>query len=92
MKRSTICLFLCAIVVCSFSPVFAASTVFEVDHEFYPYYPSLIKWNKSNAGFTEPAAGAGCHPQQYEEWTGSGHALSFQDPVYQGELINASRQ
>jgi len=26
----------------------AGSPVFDVDKEFYPYYPSLIKWNKSN--------------------------------------------
>ncbi len=32
----------------------AAPPVFEVDHEFFPYYPSLIKWNKSNAEFTDP--------------------------------------
>ncbi|HEX9020730.1 MAG TPA: cytochrome c family protein [Nitrospirota bacterium] len=63
-----------------------AGGYFDVDREFYPYYPSLIKWNKSNAGFTEPEVCAGCHPQQYEEWTGSVHALAFQDPVYQGEL------
>jgi hypothetical protein len=86
MKRSTVCLFLSAIVLLSCGTVFAASTVFEVDHELYPYYPSLIKWNISNAGFTEPAVCAGCHPQQYEEWTGSVHALAFQDPIYQGEL------
>ncbi len=59
---------------------------FTVDREFYPYYPSLIKWNKSSATFTDPAVCSGCHPQQFEEWTGSVHALAFQDPVYQGEL------
>jgi hypothetical protein len=79
-------LFLSAIIILSFGTVFAASSVFEVDHEFYPYYPSLIKWNKSNAGFTEPAVCGGCHTQQYEEWTGSVHAIAFQDPIYQGEL------
>jgi hypothetical protein len=67
----------------------AASTVFEVDPEFYPYYPSLIKWNKSSATFTDPAVCAGCHPDQFREWTGSVHALAFQDPVYQGELNKA---
>ncbi len=65
---------------------FAGTSYFDVDREFYPYYPSLVKWNKSNAPFTEPAVCAGCHPQQYEEWTGSVHALAFQDPIYQGEL------
>ena len=86
MRRYMICFILSAIVALSSSPVFAASSVFEVNHEFYPYYPSLIKWNKSNAGFTDPAVCAGCHPRQYEEWTGSVHALAFQDPIYQGEL------
>ena len=33
---------------------FGASRVFDVDHQFYPYYPSLIKWNKSKAPFTPP--------------------------------------
>jgi hypothetical protein len=67
----------------------AGSKVFSVDHEFYPYYPSLIKWNKSNAQFTPPEVCKGCHPDKYDEWTGSVHALAFQDPVYQGELNNA---
>jgi len=62
---------------------------FDVDREFYPYYPSLIKWNKSSAGFTEPEVCAGCHPQQFEEWIGSVHALAFMDPIYQGELNKA---
>lgn len=68
------------------APGFAETNYFDVDHEFYPYYPSLVKWNKSSAGFTGPGVCAGCHPRQYEEWTGSVHALAFQDPLYQGEL------
>lgn len=32
----------------------AALNYFAVDREFYPYYPSLVKWNKSNAAFTDP--------------------------------------
>lgn len=64
----------------------AAPTYFPVDREFYPYYPSLIKWERSGAGFTEPEVCQGCHPQQYDEWNGSVHALAFVDPVYQGEL------
>jgi hypothetical protein len=63
-----------------------ASKVFEVDHEFYPYYPSLIKLNKSSAGFTDPAVCAGCHADKFKEWMGSVHALAFKDPIYQGEL------
>ncbi|OGW39544.1 MAG: cytochrome C [Nitrospirae bacterium GWD2_57_9] len=62
------------------------SGYFAVDREFFPYYPSLIKWNKSSAPFTEPSTCAMCHQQQFEEWTGSVHALAFQDPIYQGEL------
>jgi hypothetical protein len=69
--------------------VFAVSKVFDVDREFYPYYPSLIKWNKSNATFTPPETCRGCHPKQYNDWTGSVHALAFQDPIYQGELNKA---
>jgi hypothetical protein len=66
--------------------VFAGSNVFDMDREFYPYYPSLVKWNKSNATFTPPDVCSGCHPRQYEEWSGSVHSLAFHDPVYQGEL------
>ncbi|HVN23165.1 MAG TPA: cytochrome c family protein [Syntrophorhabdales bacterium] len=68
---------------------FAASKVFDVDRDLYPYYPSLFTWNKSTANFTAPEECAGCHARQYEEWSGSMHALSFQDPVYQGELNRA---
>ncbi len=68
------------------SPAFSQETYFPVDREFYPYYPSLIKYEPSGAGFLEPEVCAGCHPQQYEEWNGSVHALAFVDPIYQGEL------
>jgi hypothetical protein len=68
------------------SPAYGGPSYFSVDREFYPYYPSLIKWDRSGAGFTAPEVCSGCHPKQYEEWTGSVHALAFQDPVYQGEL------
>jgi hypothetical protein len=71
------------------SPAFAGSGVFKVDHDLYPYYPSLIKWNKSNAPFTPSEVCQGCHPDKYEEWTGSVHSLAFQDPIYQGELNRA---
>lgn len=66
-----------------------SSAIDKVDQEFYPYAPSLLKWEKSKAGFTAPEKCAECHPQQYEEWTGSMHALAFKDPVYQGELSKA---
>lgn len=71
---------------------FGASKVFDVDREFYPHYPSLVKWSKSTAPFTPPETCSDCHSQQYEEWTGSVHALAFQDPVYQGELNKAVKQ
>ncbi|MEW6429530.1 MAG: cytochrome c family protein [Thermodesulfobacteriota bacterium] len=67
----------------------AAPEVFPVDREFYPYYPSLIKWNKSTVEFTPPEKCGECHEQQYREWTGSVHALALKDPVYQGELNKA---
>ncbi|PLX50835.1 MAG: cytochrome C [Desulfobulbaceae bacterium] len=69
------------------SPLVAADkNIPEVDKELFPYAPSLIKWDKSEAEFTEPQTCGECHPDQYEEWTNSVHALAFQDPVYQGEL------
>ena len=64
----------------------AGSPVFDFDREFYPYYPSLIKWNKSRAEFTPPSVCADCHEKEYKEWAGSVHHLAFQDPIYQGEL------
>lgn len=67
----------------------AAPAVFDYDREFYPYYPSLIKWNKSTAEFTPPAICGGCHEKQYREWTGSVHYLALKDPIYQGELNKA---
>ncbi len=81
--------FLIVVFVLSSGMSFAGSKVFDVDHELYPYYPSLMKWNKSTAQFTPPDTCTGCHSKQYEEWTGSVHALAFQDPVYQGELNRA---
>lgn len=57
-----------------------------VDRAFYPYYPSLIKWERSKADFTSPEECAECHPGKYEEWSASMHSLAFKDPVYQGEL------
>jgi len=53
---------------------------------FYPYSPSLLKWNKSSADFNAPRKCAECHPEKFKEWSGSMHALAFVDPVYQGEL------
>jgi hypothetical protein len=42
----------------------AAPSYFSVDRTFYPYSPSLIKWEKTRAGFTEPEV---CHGIRYEE-------------------------
>jgi len=69
----------------------AASPVFDYDREFYPFYPSLIKWNKSSAPFTSPSVCRGCHIKQYREWSGSVHNLAFQDPIYQGELNKGAK-
>ncbi|MDR3581443.1 MAG: cytochrome c family protein [Oryzomonas sp.] len=72
-------------------PALAGSPVFNVDLEFYPYYPSLIKWDKSPAEFTPPSVCKNCHVKQYKEWTGSVHSFAFRDPVYQGELNKANK-
>ncbi len=91
-KISAICIWsVCLTVFMVFHPSSpqAKDGIFAVDREFYPYYPSLIKWNRSKAPFTPPENCAGCHPDQYEQWTGSMHALAFKDPVYQGELNKA---
>lgn len=69
----------------------AGSPVFDVDREFYPFYPSLIKWNKSRAEFTPPSVCRECHEKQHGEWSGSVHNLAFRDPVYQGELNKAAK-
>jgi len=66
-----------------------AGAIDKVDKALYPYEPSLVNWEKSKAEFTPPETCAECHPQQFEEWTGSMHALAFKDPVYQGELNKA---
>lgn len=71
------------------SSALAGSGIFSHDPDFYPYYPSLIKWNKSSAQFTPPQTCRGCHPRQYKDWNGSVHALAFHDPIYQGELNKA---
>ncbi len=67
----------------------AESAVFDFNRDFYPYYPSLIQWNKSNVPFTPPQTCGQCHQQQYQEWSGSVHSLAFLDPIYQGELNKA---
>ncbi len=69
----------------------AEPAVFDFNRDFYPYYPSLLKWNKSDVPFTPPQTCGECHQQQYQEWNGSVHSLAFQDPVYQGELNKATK-
>ncbi len=91
MNRSFIVtLFLVTVLVASMASLawsaWPQPKVFEVDRDLYPFYPSLIKWNKTSAGFTDPSVCAGCHPDKFKEWTGSIHSLAFKDPVYQGEL------
>jgi len=89
MKRTSrlaTALFVCFALVGAAVAALAASPVFPVDREFYPYYPSLIKWNKSSVPFNAPEVCGGCHEKQYKEWNGSVHSLAFKDPVYQGEL------
>ncbi len=65
------------------------ASVFNVDRDRFPFYPSLLRWVPTQAPFTPPEVCGGCHPDQYSEWTGSIHALAFVDPVYQGELNKA---
>jgi hypothetical protein len=60
--------------------------LFQVDRELFPYYPSLLRWEKSSAPFTEPETCAGCHEKQQREWSGAVHSLALRDPIYQGEL------
>ncbi len=56
----------------------------EVDH-------SVMTGDRFPADFTDPATCGGCHQRQFEEWTGTAHALALRDPLYQGELNKAFR-
>ncbi len=67
----------------------ASSPVFTVDKDLFKLYPSLMVYEKTSAGFTEPETCAGCHQDKYDEWHGSLHSLAFIDPVYQGEMNKA---
>ena len=55
-RVAIVCLFILLLIVFSAVISFAAAEYFPVDREFHPYYPSLIKWDRSGAGFTEPEA------------------------------------
>lgn len=92
MKRFFICAVAFMAVIGGSIISWANSDLFPVDHDLYPYYPSLINWEKSKAEFTPPEVCGECHQQQYREWTGSMHALAFRDPLYQGELNKAVRE
>jgi len=67
-------------------------TYMKTDTSRYPYAPSLLQWEKSDADFTPPETCADCHPHKYDEWAGSMHSLAFKDPVYQGELNLAVKE
>ncbi|WPD24286.1 MAG: cytochrome c family protein [Candidatus Electrothrix scaldis] len=68
--------------------VTATSSFAEEQPELLSFKPSNLQWEKTKADFVAPEIStcAGCHPRQYEEWRGSMHFQSFQDPVYLGEL------
>ncbi|MDO9307719.1 MAG: multiheme c-type cytochrome, partial [Deltaproteobacteria bacterium] len=76
----------CVVAVAATTP---ATSPFKVDQELFKLYPSLIVYEKTKAGFTEPETCAGCHEDKYKEWNGSLHSMAFVDPVYQGELNKA---
>ena len=85
------------LILCTLFFLIAATTlaavenndVFPVDRDYFLYYPSLLRWEKSSAPFTEPETCSGCHEKQYQEWNGSVHSLALRDPIYQGELNRA---
>ena len=58
----------------------------------YPYFPSLLRWNKSRADFTSPSTCAMCHQDKFREWKGSMHEMAFVDPLYRGELSKAHKE
>ncbi len=84
-----VCLLIIAACAMAFAAAPSSSPVFPVDHELFKFYPSLMVYEQTKAGFTEPETCGGCHQQQYEEWHGSLHSLAFVDPVYQGEMNKA---
>ena len=66
LSRLAVTLFVCFALIGAAAAALAASPVFPVDREFYPYYPSLIKWNKSSVPFNAPEVCGGCHEKQYK--------------------------
>lgn len=67
----------------------AEPAVFSFDRSIFPFYPSLIQWEKSDVPFTPPQKCGECHLKQYTEWNGSVHNMALRDPIYQGELNKA---
>lgn len=92
MTRLRFAALFCCLFVLAATAAFAATDVFNVDRAKFPYYPSLFNYQKSEAEFNPPSVCGGCHPQQFEEWSGSVHALALVDPVYQGELMLAYKK
>ena len=94
MRQQCFLVTLLAVLISVFPGAMAHSrgTYMKTDASLYPYAPSLIQWEKSGADFTPPETCADCHPEKFEEWTGSMHALAFKDPVYQGELNLAVKE
>jgi len=80
-------IFMVAGLLCS--TALAEPAVFAFDKSLFPYYPSLIQWEKSDVPFTPPQKCGECHQKQYNEWNGSVHSMALKDPIYQGELNKA---
>ena len=80
-------IFMVAGLLCS--TALAEPAVFSFDKSLFPYYPSLIQWEKSDVPFTPPQKCGECHQKQYNEWNGSVHNMALKDPIYQGELNKA---
>ena len=89
MAIITLLLLVASVVAFAASPSPSASSVFPVDHDLFKLYPSLMVYEKTKAGFTDPETCAGCHQEKYDEWHGSLHSLALVDPVYQGEYNKA---
>ena len=81
-----------SMVVTSAGTTHSRDTYMKTDTSAYPFSPSLIQFEKTSATFTPLETCSDCHPDKFEEWTGSMHALAFKDPVYQGELNLAVKE
>ncbi len=81
-----------SMIFCFAGTGYTRDTYMKTDVSAYPFAPSLMQWEKTGATFTPPETCGDCHPDKFEEWTGSMHALAFKDPVYQGELNLAVKE